>query len=138
MIRWRGPGNVFVAGLLYWLLIFCLGFIMGTLRVSTLEPALGRLQAVLVELPVMLLASWLAAHWLLRRHAIHRPREALAMGMAALLLLFVSEVILAYFLDGTSPAQWFTSMARPSGILGLTGQIAFGFMPWLIRSGFFD
>ncbi len=48
-----------LAGVLYFGLVFALGFILGTLRVLVLEPRLGSTGAVLLELPVMLAASWL-------------------------------------------------------------------------------
>ncbi len=46
------------AALRYWLGIFALGFVLGTARTLWLEPMLGAVPAVTLELPVMLAASW--------------------------------------------------------------------------------
>ena len=99
------------AALAYWAMIFALGFVLGTIRVLWLGPKLGMLTATLAELPAMLLASWLAAQWLVRRFAISSPRAAL--------------------LPDNSPGEWTARMATPVGALGLTGQIGFALMPWL-------
>jgi hypothetical protein len=76
------------AALRYFGLIFALGFLLGTVRTLLLAPATGATAAVLIELPVMLGASWLAARpiqpgALGRRSALHagldRPRRATAL-----------------------------------------------------------
>lgn len=119
------------AALAYWAMIFALGFVLGTIRVLWLGPKLGMLTATLAELPAMLLASWLAAQWLVRRFAISSPRAALSMGWIAFALLMAAELALAALLPGNSPGEWTARMATPVGALGLTGQIGFALMPWL-------
>lgn len=104
---------------------------LGTIRVLWLEPKLGMLPATLAELPVMLIASWFAAGWLVRRFAISSPRAALAMGSIAFALLMAAELALTALLPGNSPGQWTARMATPVGALGLAGQIGFALMPWL-------
>src|SRR5690348_6237733 len=47
-----------IAGALYAAVAFLIGFIFGTLRLMVLVPVLGDLTAVLLELPLILLASW--------------------------------------------------------------------------------
>ena len=124
-------GPIGKAALAYWAMIFALGFVLGTIRVLWLEPKLGMLTATLAELPVMLLASWFAAGWLVRRFAISSPRAALAMGSIAFALLMAAELALTALLPGNSPGQWTARMATPVGALGLAGQIGFALMPWL-------
>ncbi len=128
------PGNVVVAGAAYWAIVFAVGFALGTLRVLLVEPALGKLPAVLIELPVMLGASWLAARWLVRRLAIALARRALAMGGIAFAMLMASEAVLTIAMPGNSPDQWLADMATPAGFIGLSGQLAFALFPWLVRS----
>lgn len=122
------------AGAAYWAIVFALGFLLGTVRVLWLEPAIGTLPAVLAEMPVMLVASWLSARWLLERFAIVRARAALAMGVLAFAMLMGSEVLFAIVLPGNSPQQWMAGMATTAGLMGLCGQVLFGLLPWLIRS----
>jgi hypothetical protein len=102
--------------------------------VLVLEPALGPLAATLLELPVILLASWLAARWLVRRFAISGPAASLAMGGLAFALLALSEFALALALPGNSPSQWMARMATPPGALGLAGQMGFALMPWAVAA----
>lgn len=63
-------------------MIFALGFVLGTIRVLWLEPKLGMLTATPCGTPLMLLASWFAARWLVRRFAISSPRAALMPWLA--------------------------------------------------------
>lgn len=130
----RLSGNVLVAGAAYWAIVFAVGFALGSFRVLLIEPAVGTLAAVLIELPVMLGASWLAARWLVQRYSIAAARQALATGGIAFALLMASEVVLTTVWAGNSPGQWIAKMATPAGFIGLCGQVAFGLFPWLVRS----
>jgi len=120
-----------LAGIAYWAMVFALGFVLGTLRVLWLAPALGLVAATVIELPVMLAASWWAARWLLRRFAIRTGGAALAMGALAFVLLMAAELALGVAAFGQTPAQWLAGLAEPQGALGLAGQVVFALMPWL-------
>jgi hypothetical protein len=112
----------------YWSAIFALGFVLGTLRVLWIAPGIGESRAVLLELPVMLAASWLAARWLVRRFGIASAGQAAAMGALAFALLMASEALLALLL-GTRLWEWLCAMTRIPGAIGLAGQVLFGVMP---------
>jgi hypothetical protein len=118
------------AGLAYWAVVFALGFVLGTIRVLWLAPLVGVVPATLIELPVMLTASWLAAGWLVRRFAIMRGSEALVMGGLAFGLLMAAECALAVGLMGQTPAQWLADLRQPHALLGLAGQVMFALIPW--------
>ena len=117
------------AGILYWALIFALGFVLGTVRVLWGAEALGESTFILVEIPLMLLASWFAARWLVRRYAIAGIAAALAMGGIAFALLMVAELALAATLPGEGARAWLASLVRVPGLYGFLGQIGFGLMP---------
>ena len=124
------------AGLAYWAVVFALGFVLGTIRVLWLVPLAGLIPATLVELPVMLGASWLASGWLVRRFAIVGSGEGLAMGGLAFALLMAAECALAAALSGQSPAQWLADLRQPHALIGLAGQVLFALMPWWrVRGG---
>lgn len=118
------------AGLAYWAVVFALGFVLGTIRVLWLVPLAGLIPATLIELPVMLGASWLASGWLVRRFAIAGSSEGLAMGGLAFGLLMAAECALAGVLSGQSPAQWLADLRQPHALIGLVGQMLFALMPW--------
>lgn len=119
------------AALAYWGAIFALGFLLGTVRTLWLAARIGETGAVLVELPVMLAASGLAAGAFTRRFGIGSASQAAAMGATAFALLMASESVLALAL-GQSLAQWLGAMTRTPGALGLAGQAVFAIMPVLV------
>ena len=49
------------AGALYAIIVFVIGFILGTIRVLLVAPRLGETTAVIIEAPIMLAASWFSA-----------------------------------------------------------------------------
>lgn len=118
------------AAIAYWAVVFALGFLLGTIRVLWLVPQVGLTPATLMELPVMLTASWFAAGWLLQRFAIVHERDALAMGVIAFALLMAAECALAMMLAGQTPMQWLTDLRQPHALLGLAGQVVFALIPW--------
>lgn len=122
--------RVALAGAAYWAIVFALGFVLGTLRVLWVAPAIGLLPATMLELPVILTASWFAAGWLVRRFAIASRGEALAAGALAFAILMAAECALASVLTGQSPAQWLAGLRQPHALLGLAGQVVFALMPW--------
>ena len=121
-------------GAIYFALIFGLGFVLGTLRVLWLVPIIGETFAVLAEQPTMLTASWLAARWLVRRYGLAGLRAKAVMGVTAFALLMLAEVTLASALFGQVPAEWLKSLFAMPGIIGLTGQILFALLPFLVRA----
>ncbi len=117
------------AGVLYFALVFAAGFVLGTLRVLVLAPAIGETMAVLAELPVILLVAWHACRWLtarLRVPGVLLPRAV--MGALAFGLLIGAEAMLGAVL-GRPPAAQLAALATPAGRVGLAGQVAFALMP---------
>ncbi len=55
------------AGALYALVVFLIGFILGTIRVLLIVPRLGETAAVLLEAPLILAASWFVCRWCVNR-----------------------------------------------------------------------
>ena len=115
-------GRVIRAGAAYFGLVFAAGFILGTLRVLVVLPLTGELAAVLMELPVMLGLSWLAAGWVLARMPLWRGGRA-AMGAWAFALLMLAEAALSVLVFGRSLAEHAALWVGAPGALGLAGQI---------------
>lgn len=125
-----GAGRVIRAAASYWAVVFALGFVLGTARVLWVIPRVGLVPATLIELPLILAASWFAAGWLVRRFALKAGGEALAAGALAFAILMAAECALAGVLTGQTPAQWLTGLRQPHALLGLAGQVVFALMPW--------
>ncbi len=118
------------AAIVYWAMVFALGFVLGTVRVLWVIPRVGLVPATLMELPLILAASWFAAGWLVRRFVLASPGEALTVGALAFVILMVAECALASVLNGQSPADWLAGLRQPHALLGLAGQVVFALMPW--------
>lgn len=125
-----GSIRVMRAAAAYWGIVFALGFVLGTARVLWVIPLAGLIPATLLELPLLLTASWFAAGWLVRRFAITSGGEALAVGGIAFAILMAAEYGLAAALLGETPAQWLAGLRQPHALLGLAGQVVFALMPW--------
>lgn len=123
----RGP---LLAAFAYWAVVFAAGFVLGTLRVLALAPVTGELAAVALEIPVMLVISWVASKRVCRRFAVStRIAPRLLMGVAAFALLIAAEVALSVYAFGQTAAAWAGSLGTPAGLLGLAGQVGFGMIP---------
>ena len=120
------------AGAVYFLVLFLAGFALGTMRVLLVAPRLGEANAVLLELPLMLAASWLVCRYLVRRMGVAAdlmPR--LLMGLTGFALLMLAEIALGLFGFGRSLDMQLDALGQPAGLIGLAGQIAFGAIPLL-------
>lgn len=120
------------AALAYWGMIFALGFILGTIRVLWGAEALGETNFILIEVPLLLTASWFAARWQAKRHRL-RIGAAASMGALACALLILAELALATTLGGQTPGEWFAALWAAPHLYGTLGQVAFGAMPVIVR-----
>ena len=79
-------------GIAYFAAVFAIGFVLGTVRVLWLIPAIGVRYAELAEIPLMIVASWVVARSLLGHFGPTPSRAgALTMGIVALVFLLTAE-----------------------------------------------
>ena len=121
-------------GLLYFVVVFSLAFAMGVARTLIIAPQLGATAAVLLEVPIIVAASWIIARRLLRHRSLSLPQRAI-MGIVAFTLTMVSEAVLSALMRGQSVADWAVVLVTPLGLIGLAGQTAFAVMPILVGLG---
>lgn len=120
------------AGLIYAAIVFAVGFLLGTLRVLVAGPALGETIAVLIELPVILSASWIVCRWITRRFTVPNEIAArLAMGAAALTALPLAKAVVSLMLFGRTIAEFLATYRTLGAQIGLAGQVVFALFPWL-------
>lgn len=123
----RAPATAFA----YFAIVFAVGFALGVPRVLWLAPALGERAAELVELPLMLLASALAARWTCARLRVPPAAGArLAMGGIALALLLSVEFSVALALRGQTIAENLASRDPVAGAAYALSLLAFALWPW--------
>jgi hypothetical protein len=117
------------AGALYAIIVFLMGFILGTIRVLLLAPRLGEATAVIVEVPIMLTASWFVCRWCVDRLDVRRtvPARSL-MGLVAFLVLMSAEVGLGAVF-GRSLADQLAIHRSLAGAIGLAAQVIFAIFP---------
>jgi len=97
-------------------------------RVLLVVPRLGERWAELLEMPLMGLALWCWARWLLRRQALSRL-QALAAGGLALALLLGAELTLAVLLQDRSLQDYIVSRDPVSGTVYLLMLIFYALLP---------
>ena len=118
------------AALAYFAIVFAVGFALGTLRVLLVVPRLGVRTAELAELPLMLLASFFAARWCMRRWRVQMPPERLVAGLMALALLVGAEIGLV-LAQGQDIAGYIAARDPVSGVAYLLSLAMFALMPLL-------
>lgn len=122
------------AGAAYFAIVFAVGFALGTVRTLFIAPRLGEHLAVVIELPFMLGASWLACGWAVRRwQVVAAAGPRLTMGAVAFGLLMIAELTLSATAFDRSPADFLRNLSTPHGLTGLAGQIIFALIPLLHR-----
>ena len=115
-------------------LIFGLGFLFGTIRVMLLAPRLVPVTATLMEVPLMLAASWLVCGWAVRRWSVRWGFSTrAAMGAIALGLLIGAETLLGLYGFGRSWSDQAAALTAPEGLIGLGAQLGFALMPLVRR-----
>jgi hypothetical protein len=123
----------FKSGLLYFLIVFAAGFVLGVIRVLALEPALGTGTAELLEMPVMVGLTVCAARWVVRHFQIPITLGGrLVVGMLALLLLLGAELGVAIGLRGLSVSEAILDRDPISGMAYLLSLVLFALMPTLV------
>jgi hypothetical protein len=118
----------------YVALVLAAGFVLGTARVLWLVPRVGTRAAELLEMPLMLVATVLAARWVDRRlPAGTRSRTRLGIGAIALGLLLAAELLVVAPLRGLSPLEALADRDPVSGTAYWLSLALFLLMPWLLR-----
>jgi small-conductance mechanosensitive channel len=118
------------AGFAYAIFTFAVGSALGTVRVLLVVPRMGPTVAVLLEVPVILAASWWISRLCVARFKVSRVVAArLVMGLVAFLVLMLAEVTLSALLFGRSVTGYLASLTTLAGAIGLAAQLAFAGFP---------
>lgn len=122
------------AALLYFAVVFGVGFVLGPIRVLRLEPRFGQTIAVACESPFHLVAMAVAARWLPAAMRLPRKLKWLAlMGLGALALQQAADIVVGIALRGSGPAAHLAYFATPAGLIYAGLLLLFAAMPALVN-----
>jgi len=122
--------RILKSGLLYFVLVFAVGFILGPIRIFWIAPRVGASTAELLEAPVMLVVSVFVARWIIRGFGVPpKLSPRLGMGCIALVLMLVAEFILVLWFRAVSIHQYLAERDPVSGAVYYTTLGVFALMP---------
>lgn len=125
--------HILKAGVLYFAVVFGAGFVLGTIRVLWVIPRLGSRTAELMEAPLMVGVTILAARWVARRLRLPTsPGVRLGAGLIALALLLAAEFGVALRLRGLTISQYLSGRDPVAGSVYVVSLLLFAFMPLLV------
>jgi len=122
--------HILKSGALYFALVFAAGLVLGTIRILLVVPRYGARTAELMEAPIMLAVTFLAASWVTRRLAISAaPLVRLGVGTVGLALLLLTEFTVVLWLRKLTMAEYFASRDPVAGTVYLLMLGIFAVMP---------
>jgi len=125
--------QVLKAGAAYFAFVFGAGFVLGTIRTLWLVPRVGARTAELMEMPIMLAVTILAARWTVLRLSVPpMPSVRLGMGCMALVLMLVAEFGFVLWIRGFSIRDYLSTRDPVSGAAYYLMLVVFAVMPLLV------
>jgi len=129
-------GRALLASLVYFALTFGAGFVLGPLRILFLVPRVGARTAELIEMPVMIGITWLAARWVTQKFSVPPERgPRLSVGVMAGALLLLAEFTLVLRLRGLTLEEYFATRDPVSGTAYYAAVLLLVLMPLLVSRG---
>lgn len=122
--------QVLRAAVLYFLLVFGAGFVLGSGRVLFLVPLLGERAAELLEIPLMLGIIVFSARWIVRHRLDEQRRgSALSIGFIAMGFVLLADLVVGIWLRRMSLAEVFLNRDPVSGAAYYAALLLFAAMP---------
>jgi len=127
--------RILKAGVLYFGIVFGAGFVLGPIRILWVVPRFGPRMAELMEAPIMLAVTVIAARWIFRRLVLPpTPSIRLGMGCIALGFMLIAEFTLVVWLRGLSISEYLASRDPVSGTVYYGMLVVFAIMPLVVAS----
>ena len=131
--RQQNVMSILKAGVLYFALVFGAGFVLGAIRTLWVVPRFGTRMAELMETPIMLVITIVAARWIV--HGLVVPSvlsSRLGMGFVALGLMLVAEFGFVLWLRRLSIREYLGTRHPVSGSVYYAMPVTFAIMPMLV------
>jgi hypothetical protein len=124
--------RILKAAVLYFAIVFSVGFVLSTIRTLWLVPRLGARTAELLEMPVMLVVIVVAARLVVRSQSVPSTKSArLAVGCIGLILMLAAEFGFVLWLRHVSIRQYLATRDPVAGTLYYLMLVVFALMPTL-------
>ncbi|MFO0702043.1 MAG: hypothetical protein U0236_22745 [Nitrospira sp.] len=120
------------SAVLYFLLVFGAGFVLGIGRVLIVAPLLGERAAELLEMPLMLAVIVAAARWIARHKLNDRQSSALSVGCIAMGFVLLADLAVGMWLRGMSVTEVFLNRDPVSGAAYYAALLLFALMPVIL------
>jgi hypothetical protein len=129
--------QVLKAGVVYFLIVFAAGWILGPIRELWAVPRLGRMTAMLLEAVIMLTAMTVAAHWVIRRFSVLQTfGSTISVGLVAVGILAPAKLAGVVWVRGLSLHEYLGSFVTIPGLVSLLMFLLFAAMPTVVmRTG---
>ena len=124
--------QVLRASVLYFMLVFGGGFVLGTGRVLLVVPLLGERTAELLEMPLMLAVIVAAARWVVRHKLDDQLSSVLSVGFIAMGFVLLADLAVGIWLRGMSASEVFLDRDPISGAAYYGALLFFAVMPAFI------
>ncbi len=122
------------AGVLYFCVVFAIGFVLGTIRTLLIVPHLGARRAELMEAPIVIAVSFVSARWIVRRMALsYVVLQRLVMGAIGLVLLLAAEFGFVLWLRGISLQQYFATRDPVAAAVYYLALVVFALAPAIVK-----
>jgi nitroimidazol reductase NimA-like FMN-containing flavoprotein (pyridoxamine 5'-phosphate oxidase superfamily) len=126
--------RILKAALVYFLVVFGAGTLLGPIRILFVAPHLGERNAELLEAPVMLLVIVAASKWIVRKFQLPmRPVYRLGVGMIGFILGLLFEFGLVLKLRELTLTEYFASRDPAAAGVYYVTLVLFALMPLLVR-----
>lgn len=123
--------RIFPAAISFFAIVFGAGFALGAVRIVLLQPYLGANASRLVELPLMIVISYLAAQFITRQMGPASRGQWLYVGLIAFIVLMIAEFILGAYVFRTPIRAMLADMLTFTGALSLLAQSLIILLPAL-------
>ena len=126
--------RILKAALVYFFVVFGVGFLLGPIRILLVVPRLGERMAELLEAPLMLLVIILAANWIVFKFQLPmRPIYRLGAGAIAFILGLLFEFGVVLKLRELTLTEYFASRDLVAAAVYYVTLVLFALMPLLVR-----
>ena len=121
------------AGVIYFLLMFAVGWVLGPIRELWAVLRFGRVIALLFEAVFMLIAMIVSSRWVMRRFEVLQTlRSTIPMGLVALGILTPAEIAGVLWARRLPLQEYLASFVTAPGVISLVMFLLFAAMPSLI------